>query len=197
MKAPLLLLVPALAFSFAEAADEPRKIAMRDVATHDEIVEIARKAREENPQPVFQPAEGEDPSVVNRPADLLQRSDILCYNGIATLVPKRAILHRPKELEDRLVLSPAAGFQNWSEFLNANRSWITTVAVSRVQAEGNHPLPEETVKSFAKERRLVVAVYQDGPISVLPLKVPDTVQAPAKDTSATGASVSTPATATR
>jgi hypothetical protein len=34
-------------------------------------------------------------------------------------------------------------------------------------------MPEATLKSFQKEQRLVVATYQDGPISVLPLKVPE------------------------
>ena len=39
-----------------------------------------------------QPAEG------HRSAD----SDILCFNGMATLVPKRAVLHIPKNFADRL-----------------------------------------------------------------------------------------------
>lgn len=148
---------------------------MRDAATHDQLVEVTRKAAQEKTEPVFQPAQGEDPSTANRPADLISRSDILCYNGVATLVPKRAVLHIPKNMASRIGMQDGAKIVTWPDFISANRGWITTSSVSRVQAEGNQPLAEATVKSFAKETRLVIAVYQDCPISVLPLKV---VEAP-------------------
>jgi hypothetical protein len=155
------------------AAEPPARVKMRDVITHDEIVESAKKAREEMPAPVFTPATGEDPSVANKLGDLISRSDVLCYRGQATLVPKRAVLHIPKSMADRIGMVDGARLGSWTEFLNANRAWIRTVPVTRIQAEGNDPMPEATLKSFQKEQRLVVATYQDGPISVLPLKVPE------------------------
>jgi hypothetical protein len=158
---------------------------MRDVVTHEQIVEAARKAQEEAPPPVFTPLAGKDPSVANKPGDLLSRSDILCFQGRATLVPKRAVLHVPKELSDRLKMQEGAQISSWTDFLNSNRAWIRTVAVTRVQAEGNHPMPEETLKSFEKEKRLVVATYQEGPISVLPLKVADPAAVPGSPAAAT------------
>jgi hypothetical protein len=145
---------------------------MRDVATHDQIVEAARKAREENPMPVFKPAEGADPTVITRPQSLIARSDILSFQGRSTLVPKRAVIHLPKGMTDRLGMKEGHQIGSWLDFLNANRGWIRTVPVTRVQAEGREPLSEDTIKSFEKEKRLVVATYQDGPISVMPLKVP-------------------------
>jgi hypothetical protein len=164
------------AFSaFPSAAAEPvRRMIMREAPTHDQIVEFARKAKEENPQPVFTPAQGEDPSKVNKLGDLISRSDILCFQGRATLVPKRAVLHVPKSLAGRLGMQEGSQIGSWTEFLNANRGWIRTVAVTRVQAEGNEPMPEAVLKSFVKEQRVVIATYQEGPISVLPLKVPET-----------------------
>jgi len=143
----------------------PRK-QMSEVPTHDDIVTAARTAREKNPPPVFKPLEGEDPSVVNRPQDLLSSSDLFSYLGQATLVPKKAVLHFPKELESRGGFKEGSKFVAWIDFFAANRSWIRTVTVSRAQAEGREPMDEETVKSFAKEKRLVVATYQEGPISV-------------------------------
>ncbi|MCW1921806.1 hypothetical protein OKA05_04530 [Luteolibacter arcticus] len=148
------------------SAQEPARKPMRDVVTHDDIVEAARQAKDQAPLPVFKPLEGEDPSVVNRPKDLLSRSDIFSYLGQATLVPKKAVLHFPKELESRGGLKEQSKFIPWIDFYAANRSWIRTVAVSRAQAEGREPMDEDTVKSFAKEKRLVVATYQEGPISV-------------------------------
>jgi hypothetical protein len=161
------------------SAQTPVQSKMRDVVTHEQIVEAALKAREEAPPPpVFKPATGADPTVANKLGDLISRSDVICFRDRATLVPKRALLHVPKNISDRLAMKEGAQLGTWSDFLNANRAWIRTVAVSRAQAEGNDPMPEATLKSFEKEQRLVVATYQDGPISVLPLKVPEAAPAP-------------------
>jgi hypothetical protein len=73
---------------------------------------------------------------------------------------------------------------SWTDFLNANRAWIRTVPVTRIQAEGNDPMPEGVLKSFLKEQRVVIATYQEGPISVLPLKVPETPVAGGPDANA-------------
>jgi hypothetical protein len=155
------------------AAEPPARVKMREVVTHDQIVEASKKALEKSTPPVFKPATGADPSVANKLGDLISRSDIICFRGQATLVPKRAVLHVPKAISDRLGMKEGARIGSWTEFLNANRAWIRTVQVSRIQAEGNDPMPEETIKSFEKEQRLVIATYQEGPISVLPLKVPE------------------------
>ena len=180
MKAPVASLFAIILAFPARGAEEPPAgtVVMREVVTHDQIVEAARKAKEDNPLPVFTPVEGADPTVVNRPKSLLARSEIISYQGMTTLVPKRAVIHIPKEMSDRLGMKDGCQMGSWLDFLNANRAWIRTVPVSRVQAEGREPLPEDTIKSFAKEKRLVVATYQDGPISVMPLKVPPVPAAP-------------------
>jgi hypothetical protein len=168
MRSPKIVLVAVagILIPLASAQEAASRKPMRDVPTHDDIVAAARVAKEKSPAPVFTPPEGEDPSVVNRPQDLLSRSDIFSYLGQATLVPKKAVLHFPKELESRGGLKEESKFVAWIDFFAANRAWIRTVAVSRAQAEGREPMDEETVKSFAKEKRLVVATYQEGPISV-------------------------------
>ena len=62
---------------------------------------------------------------------------------------------------------------SWMDFFTLNRGWITTVEVSRVQAEGNEALAEEISTRIGKSTNLVVATYMGGPISVLPPKVPE------------------------
>jgi len=176
----------------APAAEPVRRVVMRQAPTHDEIVEFSRKAKEETPAPVFTPAEGPDPSVANKLGDLIARSDVLCFQGRATLVPKRAVLHVPKSLSGRMGMQDGSQLGSWTEFLNANRAWIRTVAVTRVQAEGNEPMPEAVLKSFDKEQRVVIATYQEGPISVLPLKVPETPVAAAPGAPAQAINVATP-----
>lgn len=145
---------------------------MRDAATHDQLALSYRQAAQLDPMRDMQPAKGVDPSVVNRPKDIISESDVICYNGTATLVPKRAILHLPAAMQSRLKFQPGAKLMSWLDFHAMNRGWITTVEVSRVQAEGNEALKEEVSTRIGKSSNLVVATYMGGPISVLPLKVP-------------------------
>lgn len=155
--------------SAASLAAEP---VMRDAATHDELSAKLRVANNENPMKKFIPAEGPDPSKAEESTDLSEMLDFISYNGIATVVPKKAILSIPPSVADRIKLQPGHKVQSWQDFYAANRGWITTVEVSRAQAEGNLALGEELTKRIGKSSSLVVATYQGGPISVLPLKAP-------------------------
>lgn len=146
--------------------------AMRESLTHEQLMLARRKAELNDPMRHLPATQGEDPSVVNRPKSILAESDIVCFGDVAALVPKRAILQIPKNYADRIQLRPGAKLQSWSEFYAANRGWITTVEVSRIQAEGNEPLAEETKTQMTKSGNLIVATFLGGPISVLPLKVP-------------------------
>ena len=157
-------------FAFAVAlADAPP---MRDAATHEQLALTYRKASQQDPTCKQAPSKGPDPSTVNQPKDLISESDIICFNGSVALVPKRAILQTPKNFVDRLKYQKGAKLLSWGEFYALNRGWITTVEVTRTQAEGNSPLAPETQKKLVKSGNLIVATYQSGPISVLQLKVP-------------------------
>ena len=146
---------------------------MRDAATHDQLSLTYRKVSQEDPMRKMKPANGADPSLVNQPTDLVASSDIISFGGNATLVPKRAILTIPKNLADRIKFVPGSKIVSWADFFALNRGWITTVEVSRVQAEGNKALADEISDRVQKSSNLVVATYQSGPISVLPLKIPE------------------------
>ena len=158
------VVIPAMAQPPAPAME------MRDVASHQQLLLERRKALQIDPMKHLQAATGEDPSKAIRPTDILAESDIIAFRGMATLVPKRAIIQAPQAYSGYLKMEPGAKFVSWLEFYAANRGWITTVEVSREQAEGNVPMAEETQKFLSKNRNLVVATYKGGPISVLPLK---------------------------
>lgn len=145
---------------------------MRDAATHEQLALAYRKASQVEPTRKLAQAKGADPSTVNRPKDLISESDTICFNGNVTLVPKQAVLQIPKNLADRLKYKPGAKLMSWAEFYTLNRGWITTQEVSRSQAEGNIPMDEAIQKQILKSGNLVIATYQAGPISVLPLKKP-------------------------
>ena len=169
----LALLAPA---AYSQVAAKPR---MRDAATHEQLSLAMRKAEQADPMRHLTPAKGADPTLVNQPQDILATSDIICFNGDATLVPKRAIMSMPNNLKDRMKFLPGSKIMGWADFYAKNRGWITTIEVSRAQAEGNKALDEETSKKISKSTSLIVATYQGGPISVLPPKVPAEGAAPA------------------
>jgi hypothetical protein len=145
---------------------------MRDASTHAQLSLVHKKAAETDPMRNMVPAKGPDPSLIDPPKNLIANSDIICFGGLVTLVPKRAILGIPKNFADRMKFQPGSKIKTWADFYAQNRGWITTVEVSRIEAEGNKPMAEEVYKSIGKSKNLVVATYQGGPISVLPLKVP-------------------------
>jgi hypothetical protein len=143
---------------------------MRDASTHEQLVQALREADQTDPMKKMKATTGEDPSVVNRPQDFISQSDIISFQGIQTLVPKRAILQIPKNYRDRVAIQPGAKVVSWAEFYAANRGWITTVEVSREQAEGKNALADDVQLQLTKGGNLVVATYMGGPISMLPLK---------------------------
>ncbi len=113
-----------------------------------------------------------DPSVTHQPQDFISSSQIVCYNGALTFVPKLAVLQIPQNLGDRLKAQPGVRIQNWPEFYAANRSWINTVEVSKVQAMGREPLDKDTAVHISKCGKLVVATFHGNPISVNPVPAP-------------------------
>jgi hypothetical protein len=175
----------ALGQSDPECCDgsRPEKMVFRVAATHESIMEGVK--RTEDPilkHEFFVPEAGSNEVALPEPQSIVERSDILHYGDMITLVPKRAVIHLPDGL--RGVRGKVLGKRlvNWPEFYRANRSWIDTVEVTRAQAEGREPLSEELIKSFQKRTKAVVAVLQGGPISVLPVKEPETPVAEASTT---------------
>ncbi|MBN8460462.1 MAG: hypothetical protein J0M04_21745 [Verrucomicrobia bacterium] len=140
---------------------------MRDAATHEQL--LARKKAEGEPAlpEGMKPCQGADPSKTGRPGDLIERSDLLCHGGVATLVPKRALLAVPERFRSRLAMRDGSQVVTWEEFLAIHREWITTVEVTLDEAAGRALLPDKTVRRVAESGNVVVATFLGGPISVL------------------------------
>lgn len=157
---------------------------VREAPKHGDLEQAYKDALRNNPMKRLpaDPDNKRDPAKIAPPADLIASSDILCHRGKATLVPKRAILVAPDSFASRLKLDKGAQILNWADFFKANRDWIRTVEVSRPQAEGVEPLPETTSEMVKNAKTLIVATFQGGPISVLPLKVAAATETPTPDT---------------
>jgi hypothetical protein len=172
-----LALVTAATASAQQDPQAATSAPMRDVARHEDIAARQQQDREKASTKAVAATESTvDPSKTNKPPSLMSRSEILCFEGIATLVPKRAVINKPKALEDRLTLSDGARLVSWEEFYQANRGWLKTMEVTRKHAEGNEPLSEEATKTLQESSAVIVAVYHSRPISVLPLKPQESVK---------------------
>ncbi len=149
-----------------------KKPVFRDVADHAKIAEMTKRAVD--PMKKLTVVENDkDPTKENQPENLLEQSDIICFNGFATLVPKRAIISAPKKYEDRYKLAKGAKFLSFQDFFIKNRGWITNLEVTRKQAEGYNTFDEKTTEFIQESGNLIVATFRGGPISVLPPKDPE------------------------
>ena len=165
------LLILTIALTSALYAQQGGKLPFRDAATHDSLLPVFVKSRQESPVRKFAPSEGEDSSVKNVPGNLIERSDVLSFNGNTTLVPKLAIIQIPSKFKARVNNhTPGNRIVTWGGFYALNRGWITTVEVSRLQAEGKEPIAPEIVDLFSTSRNLVIATFKGAAISVLPQK---------------------------
>lgn len=105
---------------------------------------------------------------VQRPAEqsIIKQSMILHDGRNWTIVPKGAVIFMPEALKNRVDVKPIGTLLSWNDFLSKNYAWITTNEVTFDQAAGNDPLPAARVAFWAKQDKIVVAVHQNGPISV-------------------------------
>lgn len=161
-----------LSATLLSVADEgAKKPVFRDVATHEDLVLRLREAEQQDPMKNLAKSEGKDPSVENQPQNLLESSDLISFQGLTTLVPKRAIIKLPDAFKGR-VNNPQPGNRvvGWLEFYSMNRGWITTVEITRAQAGGREDFAEGVSGQLDKSKNMVVAVLESGPISYLPYK---------------------------
>lgn len=161
----------------ASSGQTPPKQPMRDAATHEQLVQKLRGAT--SPLRDYKPVEGTDPSKI-LPQDIIGRSDILCFEGLATLVPKEAIIFIPPRYQERLGMKEGARMVTWADFYAANHGWISTQEITLDQAAGKVPLDEKVAERVTKSSTLVVATCLGGPVSKLPPKLPPAGTEPQK-----------------
>lgn len=174
-KSPSTIICFAIFAAVSHAQEAAPKPVFRDVATHESLTQKLREADANDPMKALAKAEGKDPSKANQPQNLIESSDLISYQGLTTLVPKRAIMQIPAAYKDR-VNNHVDGNRvvGWLDFYAANRGWITTVEISRAQAGGGEELPEELSDQLAKSKNMIVTVLAMGPISYQPYRGEET-----------------------
>lgn len=159
----------------ADAAPKKSDAPMRDIPTHEQLVARQKAGGGSNPfdNRHFKPAEREDPAErAKQRGDLIGSSDFLCSLGKMTLIPKGSVLHMPDRLSDRARPKDNLQIVTWPDFFVKNRSWITTIEVSRLQAEGKQAISEQKMEGLLQTGDVIVATMGGSPISVLPLQIP-------------------------
>jgi hypothetical protein len=202
LKAGCLVVVTILPSAPAKGADTkgkgdlqaPEDVPFRDVATSAKLQAAFRQVRLADPASKFEPATGDDPSITGAPKDIVKESDILSYNGVATLLPKGSVIFVPEILKSRVGWQENAQLVTWSQFFQNNRGWISTMEIDFEQAKGVAPIEEEKATWLGTSTKLVVATFKKGPITMLPPKAPET-ESTAETARATESPASTPAPA--
>jgi len=170
------LTLPMLMLGFLAALPVCQAIEIRDAVTAEELQKQYETSSKVNPfaeSMKLAKLDGEDPTKTNKVPNLIDTSDFLSFGGLTTLVPKRAIIHIPKNYRDRIQFVKGSRIVVWPDFYVANRGWIKTLEVTREQAMGTEPFDEKVAENIEKSSVVVVAVYKGGPISVLPQKKPE------------------------
>lgn len=148
----------------------PVKSPFRNAAVHRDLVMLFEESRERDPIKTLGPAVDASAHEVSWAAgSLVERSDILNHRGLATLLPKGALLHLPESLSARNGLGDGgSAVVNWPDFFRRNSQWIHPLKVRLGQALGDEPIDQALIARIAKTGKVVVAIYFDQPISVRP-----------------------------
>ncbi len=97
------------------------------------------------------------------------RKSVILHDGTHwTLVPAAAVIHLPGVLKDRVGAKAVGELLSWQDFVAKNPGWISSAELTFEEAAGTHPLTPERLESWTGQDKLVVAVHQGGPISLLP-----------------------------
>lgn len=141
----------------------------REVVTEESLRQqmgAPRKMREmvAQSQSLLPVQEGRRPE----PRGTLETHSILLFDGQRhTYVPQGAVLHLPAALRERVIFEPQGEFVLWHVFLKLNEAWLVTREVPLAMARGDAKAARGVLESLADSPHLVVAVYRNGPISIL------------------------------
>lgn len=128
--------------------------------------ELAEKQQNDSLSDLSQTEKSEARVTRSTSQSIIAQSEILHDGEHWTLVPKGAVLFVPEKKSQNVGARPVGTLLQWSDFLAKNPAWISTHETSYAQASGDTPLPEKTVKHWAQQDRIVIAVHHGGPISV-------------------------------
>ncbi len=109
----------------------------------------------------------------SKPAKALGKKDyyagttILVSGGEHTVVPERAVISLPPKLAGMVATKPKGTLVIWPLFIKKHARFVTTKEVSWQTAKGEDPISDKDQKAFSMGGKVVVAVFNKNPISVM------------------------------
>lgn len=151
----------------AQTPNERGEGMFRDAATHADLSLVYEQACENDPLKLL----GQDPEILAiakayTQESLIDRSEILSYGGVMTIVPKGSVILVPEQLRDRVRAAEEAKVVSWPDFLRQNSIWILPMKVKFEQATGEEMLDKNLLAQLEKSGKIVVATCNDHPISI-------------------------------
>lgn len=110
---------------------------------------------------------------VQKPVDQKKKFNIadedtlLVSKGLWTPLPKGTVIYTPNHLKSKIAGQPKGKISDWKQFLQKNKGWIHLHPVTMAQARGSQIKPE-VIKAYQSMGKMVIATYQNNPISVMP-----------------------------
>ncbi len=99
--------------------------------------------------------------------DLLEYSDFIGFDGFYAVLPKDSVILVPDSLRNHILQAPEGKMVGWTEMLTRYRAEVEGLEVTMEQATGVAPIAPERLEAAAKSHRIIVAVFQGNPVSVL------------------------------
>ncbi|MEI6871715.1 MAG: hypothetical protein WCL08_05475 [Verrucomicrobiota bacterium] len=98
----------------------------------------------------------------------LSTASIFIFDGeYYTILAVGSVLSLPTRLQSRVVANPQGDVLLWPDFLARNAAWLGAREVTLEMSRGDTKAAAAVMRELAAETRLVVAVYQGCPITVL------------------------------
>ena len=66
-----------------------------------------------------------------------------------------------------MIAQPKGRIAGWKSFLERNKAWLTTKEVPLAMVKGSEKAANPVLQQVANESRVVVSVYEGGPITIL------------------------------
>jgi hypothetical protein len=152
------------------AVSSPKKLAVQDRISDADL--NARRADSVLPYAGLEGAgvkaseKAEKTEEKDEVADLLARSVFLTDGRQCTILPAGAVIHVPKNREDRVVKSsPPLPMVSWDDFIRVNSSWLREFGLDHEQAAGTKPFEPRLAQALGASGCVVVSTYFRQPVA--------------------------------
>ncbi|WP_411825794.1 hypothetical protein [Luteolibacter sp. AS25] len=99
--------------------------------------------------------------------DLETYSEFIAIDGNFVILPRGSVIYAPEAMQKHILDAPDGKLVTWADFLTKYRSMVSQMEVTMEEVKGEKPIAEERFESAAKNKQIVVAVYNRNPITVL------------------------------